>query len=63
MVLQGKPEENKFVAYYAKGETIVAVASMAMDPVVMKCAELMRRGEMITKSEIQAGKDVLTVDV
>jgi len=61
--LQGKPEESKFVAYYAKGETIVAVASMMMDPVVMKCVELMRRGEMISKSEIQGGKDVLTVDV
>ena len=57
--MKGQPEESKFVAYYAKGDEIVAVASMGMDPVVMKCAELMRRGEMLSKSQIQGGEDVL----
>lgn len=59
LILQGQPEESKFVAYYAKGDEIVAVASMGMDPVVMKCAELMRRGEMLSKSEIEGGQEVL----
>ena len=63
LVLKGEPKENKFAAYYAKGETVVAVASMMMDPVMTKSAELMRRGKMPTKSELRGGMDVLTVDL
>lgn len=63
LVLQGKPDEGKFAAFYAKGETIVAVASMQMDPVMSHSAELMRRGKMPGKSELKSGVDVLTVDV
>ncbi len=59
VVVQGQPEESKFVAYYAKGDEVVAVASMGMDPIVMKCAELMRRGEMLSLNQIQGGDDVL----
>lgn len=59
VIVKGQPEESKFAAYYAKGDEIVAVASMGMDPIVMKCAELMRRGEMLSKSQIKEGEDVL----
>lgn len=59
LVLKGEPENGKFAAYYAKGDEIVAVASMMMDPVMVKCAELMRRGKMLSKSDVQGGKDVL----
>jgi hypothetical protein len=61
--LKGEPENAKFVAYYTLGQTVVAVASMGMDPVVSKCAELMRRGNMPGKDELEAGVDVLAVDV
>ena len=61
LVLQGKPDEGKFAAFYAKGETVVAVASMQMDPVMSHSAELMRRGNMPGKSELKDGLDVLTV--
>ncbi|KAL4954906.1 hypothetical protein BDW69DRAFT_193649 [Aspergillus filifer] len=63
LILKGQPDEAKFVAYYTKGDTIVAVASMGMDPVMVKCAELMRRGNMPSKSEIQGGVDVLSIGV
>ncbi|KAL4945938.1 hypothetical protein BDV06DRAFT_209092 [Aspergillus oleicola] len=63
LILQGEPEEGKFVAFYTKGETVVAVATMGMDPVMVKCAELMRRGNMPSKGEIQNGVDVLSVGV
>ena len=53
MVLKGQPEESKFVAYYTKGETVVAVASMQIDPVMTQASELMRRGKMPVKSELQ----------
>ncbi|KAL4762336.1 putative AIF-like mitochondrial oxidoreductase (Nfrl) [Aspergillus foveolatus] len=63
LVLKGEPENAKFAAYYCKGETVVAVATMGMDPVMVKCAELMRRNNMPSKKEIQDGVDVLLIDV
>ena len=62
LVLQ-QPDEGKFAAFYAKGETVVAVASMMMDPVMSQSAELMRRGKMPSKSELKGGTDVLKVDL
>lgn len=61
LVLKGDKGEGKFAAFYTKGETVVAVASMQMDPVMAKSAELMRRGSMPSKSELKGGVDVLEV--
>lgn len=61
LVLQGTPDEAKFAAFYANGETVVAVACMQMDPVMSHSAELMRRGKMPSKSELKGGLDVLSV--
>ena len=58
VVIDGETDVQKgvsFAAYYTKGEEVVAVASMMKDPVVMKCAELMRRGDMLKKSDIKSG--------
>lgn len=63
LILNGEPENSKFVAYYCKGNTVVAVATMGMDPVMVKSAELMRRNNMPSKKEIQDGVDVLTIGV
>lgn len=41
----------------------MAVASMMKDPVMVKCAELMRRGKMPGKKEIEKGVDVLELDL
>ncbi|KAK5561514.1 Apoptosis-inducing factor 1 [Exophiala xenobiotica] len=59
LVLKGEPENSKFAAYYCKDDTVVAVASMMMDPIMTKCAELMRHGKMLSKKDIQDGQDVL----
>lgn len=61
LVLKGEPDQAKFAAYYANGETVVAVATMQMDPVNSKCAELMRRGRMPSKSDLKKGVDVLGI--
>lgn len=61
LVLQGKAEEASFVAYYTKGETVVAVASMGKDPYVAQAIELLRRNKMPSKSELQKGVDILEV--
>ncbi|MCJ1419734.1 hypothetical protein MMC32_006090 [Xylographa parallela] len=63
LVLKGQPDEGKFAAYYAKGDEVVAVASMQMDPIMTKCAELMRRGKMASKSELQNGVDPLELSL
>ena len=62
-MLKGEPEKSKFAAYYCNKETVVAVATMMMDPIMVQCAELMRRGKMPSKKEIADGLDVMTVDV
>lgn len=59
--ISGEPENAKFVAYYFKGETVVAVATMGVDPVMSKVAALMRVGRMIGKKDVLAGVDVLGV--
>lgn len=64
LVVHGEASEMKFVAYYCKGETVVAVATMGKDPAMVKSAELMRRAKMPTKSELKDGKiGLLEVDV
>ncbi|KAH8199955.1 hypothetical protein TruAng_005894 [Truncatella angustata] len=61
LILHGKPEESNFVAYYTKGETVVALASMGRDPVVAQAAELMRRDKFSSKSQITGGLDILSL--
>lgn len=61
LILQGEPENGKFTAYYTKGDVVVAVATMGMDPIMVQSAELMRRGKMPGKKDIVGGLDVLQV--
>lgn len=63
VVLLGEPEKPSFVAYYTQGEKVVAVASMMKDPYMTQSAELMRRGKMPSKRELQHGVDILNVDL
>jgi NADPH-dependent 2,4-dienoyl-CoA reductase/sulfur reductase-like enzyme len=63
LVLKGQPSEGKFAAYYTKGELVVAVASMQMDPIMTQASELMRRGTMPSKSELQKDVDILGISV
>jgi NADPH-dependent 2,4-dienoyl-CoA reductase/sulfur reductase-like enzyme len=55
VVIQGSPGEGKWAAFYCQGETVVALASMGMDPVMSQTAQLMRVGRMPTKSELKPG--------
>ncbi|TFK40229.1 flavo protein [Crucibulum laeve] len=63
IIIKGDPGEMKFIAYYAKNNKIVAVASMQNDPVVSKASELLRLGLMPSPEEVKAGKDLLSVDI
>lgn len=61
LVLQGNPAESKFIAYYCKGETVVAMASMGADPAMSQCAELMKLGKMPSKADLKGGLDVMSL--
>jgi len=65
VVVQGEtgPEKPSWVAYYTKGDEVLAVATMGKDPVMVQCAELMRSGRMLGKKDIQSGKDPLQVSL
>ncbi|KII89745.1 hypothetical protein PLICRDRAFT_107672 [Plicaturopsis crispa FD-325 SS-3] len=63
VIVKGDPGELKFIAYYAKQGTVIAVATMQNDPVVSKASELLRLGLMPSADEFKAGKDLLTVDI
>ncbi|XP_067650688.1 apoptosis-inducing factor 3-like isoform X2 [Haliotis asinina] len=53
VIVHGDLDAPKFVAFYTKGERVVAVASLAFDPIVSQAAQLMLNGGTITKDEIR----------
>ncbi|KAI9791722.1 MAG: hypothetical protein M1816_003532 [Peltula sp. TS41687] len=63
LVIKGNLDETTFSAFYTKDDTVVAVATVQMDPVMTKSAELMRRGNMPSKKDLQNGVDVLDVQL
>lgn len=63
VVFQGSPDEGKWSAFYCQGETVVAVATMGMDPVMSQSAQLMRVGRMPGKSELKPGVLLNGLDV
>lgn len=62
IIIKGQPDELKFVVYYTKGETIIAVGSIGFDPIVAQASELMRREAMPSRSEILKNVDILQID-
>ncbi|KAI8158783.1 NADH-dependent flavin oxidoreductase nadA [Colletotrichum sp. SAR 10_70] len=61
VVIQGSVEESSFVAYYTKGDTVVAMASMGKDPAMVQSAELMALGKMPSKKQLADGLDITTI--
>ena len=61
VVITGNPDEGMWLAYYCSGETVVAVASMGMDPGVSLSAQLMRVGKMPGKTALKGGLDLLSI--
>ncbi|KAH7313713.1 hypothetical protein B0I35DRAFT_452080 [Stachybotrys elegans] len=61
LVVQGDVDELTFAAYYTKGETVVAVATMGKDPVMVHSSQLMKMGAMPGKTALEKGLDVMSV--
>ncbi|XP_014652191.1 PREDICTED: apoptosis-inducing factor 3 isoform X1 [Ceratotherium simum simum] len=55
VIIQGDLEQLKFVAFYTKGDEVIAVASMNYDPIVSKVAEVLASGRAIRKREVETG--------
>ncbi|XP_013379769.1 apoptosis-inducing factor 3 isoform X2 [Lingula anatina] len=55
VVLHGDLGELKFVAFYTKGDSVVAVSSLNFDPIVSQAAEVFAAGKTIRKEEISEG--------
>lgn len=57
ILYQGDVNEFKFVAYYLKGNEVIAISSCGMDPIVSQYAERRSQGKKLLKSEL--GDDLL----
>lgn len=63
VVLRGGNFEEGFEAYFVKGDKVLAVSSLARDPVTSKAAELMRLGLMPSAKEIRDGVDLRGIEL
>lgn len=62
-IIKGNLKEKAFLAYYAEGDKITAVAGMGMDPVPMKAAALFAAGMFPSRKEIEDGLDILQIEM
>jgi len=61
--MDARDGKQSFAAYYTKGDEVVAVASMMKDPYMTQSAELMRRGKMPSKSDLQKGVEIFEISI
>ncbi|XP_029614443.1 apoptosis-inducing factor 3-like [Salmo trutta] len=54
IVVKGKAEEQKFLAFYIKDDEVIAAASLNYDPAVSAVAERFAAGNTITKKEAES---------
>uniref|UniRef100_A0A6A7FPS8 Apoptosis-inducing factor 3-like n=1 Tax=Hirondellea gigas TaxID=1518452 RepID=A0A6A7FPS8_9CRUS len=53
VIISGDLAGLSFIAYYLRGENVVALASLGQDPAAANFAELLRAGKTITKAEVE----------
>ncbi|XP_062887308.1 apoptosis inducing factor mitochondria associated 4 isoform X1 [Mobula hypostoma] len=51
VIIHGNMDEMRFVAFYIKEDTVIAVCSLNYDPVVSQVAEVLASGKTISKEE------------
>ncbi|PIK53726.1 putative apoptosis-inducing factor 3 isoform X3 [Apostichopus japonicus] len=52
VIISGSLQELKFIAYYARGDYIVAIATLNSDPAASKFAEFLASGKRLKKSQV-----------
>ena len=50
--IRGSLDDQKFVAYYVKGDVVIAVATMKRDPVAAQFAEDLFNGKVLSRKDI-----------
>lgn len=60
VIIDGSADDLNFVAYYHKGDEVVAIATMQKDPVMAHAAELFARKKFPPVSEIRQGTNLLS---
>jgi len=63
IIIQGSLSDLSFIAFYVRGEQVLAVASLQKDPAVSHAANLIRLKKMPTASEIRAGKNITDIQI
>jgi len=63
VLVKGDVKGKAFVAYYCNGDNVKAVASVGKDPLVMKAVALFAAGAFPSRSEIEAGTDIMKMDI
>ena len=58
MVISGDLEGLSFIAYYCKDDRVTALASLGKDPAAAKYAEMLQRGEFLTKPQVKDDGDI-----
>ncbi|KAJ7996118.1 hypothetical protein DPEC_G00233760 [Dallia pectoralis] len=53
IIIKGRVEEQKFLAFYFKNDEVIAAASLNYDPAVSAVAERLATGNVITKKEAE----------
>lgn len=53
VVFDGSVEEAEFVAYYCKGEDVLAVGTLGRDPVAADFANLLKAGKKLSKADVK----------
>lgn len=52
ILIGGDLENLAFIAYYCKGDRVVALASLGKDPAAAKYAEMLNNGEFLTREKV-----------
>lgn len=52
VIIDGKPDELKFVAYFHDDREVVAIATMQRDPIMVQAAELLNQRKFPSLSEV-----------
>ncbi|KAK8727294.1 hypothetical protein OTU49_009800 [Cherax quadricarinatus] len=58
VIIGGDLENLSFIAYYCRGDRVVALASLGKDPAVAKYANMLQQGKFLTKEEVVEDKDI-----
>ncbi|KAG7154387.1 apoptosis-inducing factor 3-like [Homarus americanus] len=52
VIIGGDLENLSFIAYYCRGDRVVALASLGKDPAAAKYAEMLQQGTFLTKEQV-----------